>query len=167
MVRTAIVADASPLIALARIDHLDLLGNLFERVLVPEAVANECTVELHRPGARTIQQAIEGSRLEVREVEGGHLLEELGQLLDEGLAEAMVLARDTGFPLLIDERRGRAVASEMGLRILGTGGLLVTAKQAGHIDEVAPVLAGLRDRGYRLSDRLVEAILRRCGEGTS
>ncbi len=167
MARTAIVADASPLIALARIDRLALLGQLFERVLVPEAVAGECTVELHRPGARAIHEAIADGRLEVREVEGGDLLEELGRLLDEGEAEALVLARDTGFTLLIDERRGRAVAAEMGIRMLGTGGLLVAAKRAGHLDEVAPLMAALRDHGYRLSDRLVEAILRLCGERTS
>jgi len=66
---------------------------------------------------------------------------------------------------LIDERRGRAVATELGLRVLGTGGLLVAAKQSGHVAEVAPLLAALRERGYRLSDRLVEAILERCDEG--
>jgi hypothetical protein len=165
LARTAIVADASPLIALARIDRLALLDLLFEQVLVPQAAADECTVELHRPGAKTIHEALADGSLEVREVQSGHLLEELTQLLDEGEAQALVMARDTGFSLLIDERRGRAVATELGLRVLGTGGLLVAAKQSGHVAEVAPLLAALRERGYRLSDRLVEAILERCDEG--
>jgi predicted nucleic acid-binding protein len=166
LARAAIVADASPLIALARIDRLELLGQLFDPVLVPRSVADECTVELHRPGAKAIHAALADGRLQAREVEGGQLLAELGQLLDEGEAEALVLAKDTGFLLLIDERRGRAVAAEMDLQILGTGGLLIAAKQSGHVSEVAPLLAALRSGGYRLSDRLVDAILRRCDERT-
>jgi len=40
-----VVSDASPLIALAAIGRLDLLPRLFDRLLIPEAVFQEVTVE--------------------------------------------------------------------------------------------------------------------------
>lgn len=44
MTSRIIVADSSPLIALALIDQLELLRELFDRVLLPPAVWDEVTV---------------------------------------------------------------------------------------------------------------------------
>ena len=41
MLMPIVIADAGPLIALARIDQLSLLPALFDEVVVTEAVANE------------------------------------------------------------------------------------------------------------------------------
>ena len=162
--RTAIVADASPLIALALVERLPLLDSLFGEVLVPATVAAECTFEISRPGAAAIQQAIDEGRLQVCTVESGQRLSELTEILDEGEAEAIVLARDTNRPVLMDERRGRSVALRMGLTVIGTAGLLITARRRGLVPAVAPLLDALEEQGYRMSDALVRGVLRRCGE---
>jgi uncharacterized protein len=162
--RQAIVADASPLIALALVEHLTLLSDLFDEVLVPEPVAAECTVELSRPGARAIQDAIDTGRLQVIEVPGGPGVVELTSILDRGEAAAIVLAQERTLPLLMDERRGRTVAARMGLQVIGTAGLLVVAKRRGLVTAVAPLLDEMRGRGYRLADGLVERVLEQCGE---
>ena len=41
MKRREIISNTGPLIALASIDRLDILNNLFEKVVVPEAVHDE------------------------------------------------------------------------------------------------------------------------------
>jgi len=57
MTNSVIVADSSPLIALAVIDQLDLLPNLYKRVLIPPAVWNEVTVKgIGMPGAQSVSQ---------------------------------------------------------------------------------------------------------------
>jgi predicted nucleic acid-binding protein len=164
LTRRAVVADASPLIALALIDHLTLLDDLFDEVLVPEAVAAECTAELSRPGARAIHDAIEGRRLRITGIPTSALHSDLAAILDPGEAAAIVLAQEKSLPVLMDERRGRTVATRMGLRVVGTAGLLVTAKDRGLIRAVAPLLDDMREQGYRLSDALVAGVLQRCGE---
>lgn len=45
MTRLVVIADSSPLIALAIIDQLDLLPGLFRRVVIPPAVWEEITVQ--------------------------------------------------------------------------------------------------------------------------
>jgi len=57
-----IISDAGPLIALAQIDALHLLDQLFGKIQMPDAVMQEC---LANQGVDTeiIQEAIEGSRL--------------------------------------------------------------------------------------------------------
>jgi hypothetical protein len=84
--------------------------------------------------------------------------------VDRGEAEAIALARQEEALLLIDERLGRAAAQADGVRIFGTGALLVKAKQAGLIKAVRPELEALSRCGYRLSDTLQQELLRLAGE---
>jgi predicted nucleic acid-binding protein len=92
-------------------------------------------------------------------------LDELTLILDPGEAAAIVLAEemDCRF-LLIDERKGRAVARRRGVPIAGIAGVLLAAKKHGFIDEVLPLVNDLEQIGYRMSPALVSEIARRAGE---
>ncbi|WP_437610286.1 DUF3368 domain-containing protein [Sorangium sp. So ce834] len=89
----------------------------------------------------------------------------LASLLDPGEAAALALAEllraDT---LLIDERKGRAVARARGLRIQGTLGLLVEARRAGVLGSLRAVLDDLANTGFRVSAPLMAEALRQVGE---
>ena len=52
-----IVADAGPLIALSLIDSIGLLARMHRRVVVPNAVRDECLRMPDKPGTARIQQA--------------------------------------------------------------------------------------------------------------
>ncbi len=57
MTKAAIVADSSPLISLAILEQLDLLPQLYQRVLVPPAVWDEVTVQgVGLPGSLAVSQ---------------------------------------------------------------------------------------------------------------
>jgi predicted nucleic acid-binding protein len=50
-----LVADTSPLLALARIDFLESLSHLFSSVFVTQTVLNECLIKPARQDAKSIQ----------------------------------------------------------------------------------------------------------------
>lgn len=160
-----IVSDASPLIAFGRIGRLDILFALSKIVFIPESVANECTIDQTLPGARNIQNAIHNEQIIVRPditIQGNqdHLLNILGN----GEAAAIRLAKSTNLPLLIDEKLGRGVAESFEIAIIGTGGILLLAKKNNIISKVKPILSELQKNGYRLSDELISIILNRAKE---
>lgn len=162
-----VVADAGPLIGLARIERLSLLGALYGAVVIPEAVHAELRVDSDRPGARALSHALGEGLIEPRLLPS-HADAELARLrlvLDAGKAAAILLAKETACRfLLIDERRGRAIARRRGIPVVGVAGVLLAAKRRGLLASVEPVLTALARGGYRLSDALVLEVLRLAGE---
>ncbi|WP_058557057.1 DUF3368 domain-containing protein [Thiohalocapsa sp. ML1] len=162
-----VIADAGPLIALARIEHLSLLPTPYGTVTVPEAVLAELRLDSDRPGARLLSAALGAGVIEARALPP-HLASDLAQLslvLDAGEAAAILLAEALSCRfLLIDERRGRAVARRRGVPVVGLAGVLLAAQRHGLVPSVAPLLAALAEHGYRLSDSLVREVLRLAGE---
>ena len=158
-----IVADAGPLIGLARIGRLEVLQSLYQVVAVPPAIYEELQVSADRPGSRALRAAHEAGWLVVKELHrpAAHMPGEL----DEGEAEAILLAEQLGsVRLLIDERRGRAVDKRHGLPVIGTGGVLVTAKRRGDIASVRAELAALQGAGYRIAPALRDRLLELADE---
>jgi predicted nucleic acid-binding protein len=160
---TCVVADSGPLIALAALDCLRLPGQLWGPLLVPQTVLDECAGLSHKAGAEPIRRAVEAGLIEVRK---DALLPDDVPIshLDAGEAQAICLARDLQAVLLIDERRGRKVASQLAIAHVGTCGLLIRAKRAGLIAAVSPLLDGLLAAGYFLAPALVNDTLRVAGE---
>lgn len=159
-----IVADASPLIGLARIDLLSVLRTLYQTVLVPPQVLSELEVSGDRPGARRLASAIADGWLSSASLTRTEGLISL-QVLDPGEAEAVLLAEERpGCLLLIDDRRGRTVARARGISIIGIGGVLLVAKRERLIERLRPEVDRLADAGYRLSSALRERLLELAGE---
>lgn len=160
-----IVADAGPLIGLARVGLLSLLRALFQTVIVPARVAEELRLDDDRPGARALRTAVEEGWLAVDS--GEPAVEPLAAPeLDPGEIAAIDLAarRESRF-LLIDDRLGRSAARRRGIPVVGVAGVLLAAKQRGLLAEVRPALAHLADGGYHLSPELVARVLELAGEG--
>jgi predicted nucleic acid-binding protein len=157
-----IVCNAGPLIALAGVQQLAVLEGLYLRVLIAEAVFRELTASKRFAGATT---SFDLPWLEQRRLSAAPdplLRSELG----EGEAETIALALQVKAErVLIDERKGRRVASLVyALKVIGTGGILLAARQAGLVKEIRPLMQQMRANGYFLSVRLVEGICQAAGE---
>jgi predicted nucleic acid-binding protein len=158
----SVVCNCGPLIALAGIQQLDLLPRLFASVWIPVEVHRELTGSLR---FATMHAVFDQSWLQVVSLPGPADALLVAQL-DAGEAAVVTLARQrSGAEVLMDERRGRRVAEQIyGLRLVGTGGLLLRAKAAGLIPAVNPLLTAMKTNGYHLSDRLMLAISQAAGE---
>jgi predicted nucleic acid-binding protein len=161
----SVVADAGPLIGLARIGRLNLLRKIFGTITIPRQVFNELKLSSDRPGTKAILKAIDSGWIKLEKVKNSDKLSRLHLLVDAGEAEAILLAleRDARV-LIIDDRKGRKTAKRLRLRLLGTGGVLVAAKRAGHLKDVTSVLTDLADAGYHLSPNLSKRIIELAGE---
>lgn len=161
MFEAAIIADASPLIGLARIGQIDLLRQLARRVIVPSAVWREATARASAPGASEISAC---TWIEVLESPADPMLE-LPPQLGPGECGALRLARQLpGSLLLLDDALGRRTARALGFRLTGTVGLLRRAKQAGLIPAVRPHIDALIRNGLFIDHELIADVLRSVGE---
>lgn len=159
-----VVSDTGPLIALAAIELLSTLHQLFEVVYVPEIVYQEATIDANKPGAQSITKAAELAWFKIEKVSLSDEFESLAQLLDPGEAAAIALAKQKKSTLLIDEKKGRAFAENHHIVVIGTAAILIKAKNQKLISRVQPFLEKLISHGYRLSPNLIQEILKRCGE---
>lgn len=161
--RSLIVADTGPLVILSKINHLHLLAQRYQRISIPEAVLREATALAHRDDSQRIVKFAE------KHVDVNHDItqddkEYLDFGLDAGETQAILLAGRLGCPVLIDEKRGRAVAKRSEVPVLGTVGLLLVSKQEGLVNEISPLLDQMLEHGYRLSTPLVERAKTLAGE---
>jgi uncharacterized protein len=103
--------------------------------------------------------------ISVREVHSREKYKELLVDLDPGEASSIALALETPNSILVmDERKGRAIAKSLELRMLGTIKILVMAKQQGHITLLAPVLNDLMRHNFRISKIVLREALRLANE---
>ena len=111
-----VIADASPLIALARVGRLSWLQQLFTEVMVTDVVFAEVLTGRYPDTEAPIRQALAAGWLKTVAIAN---TDPALPDLDEGEASSIRLALSRNGPalLLIDERSGRAVAQELGLSV--------------------------------------------------
>ena len=158
----AVICNTSPLQYLYQSDGLELLPELFSQVQVPEAVAGELDEgrrrNLHLPDPTSLRW------LTVRSVRDNTLMP-LVTNLGGGEREVLALGLETPDALLIlDDRRARRHALALGLKISGTLGVILLAKERGILEAVKPVLDRLEALGFRLGPETRQSVLELAGE---
>jgi predicted nucleic acid-binding protein len=161
------VANTSPLIAFSAIGRLDLLRAIFPTVFVPDAVFGEVVINgVGWVEAKNLQVELAGTNWLVRtEVPASPMLAELRQSLGgSGEAEAIVLAKERGLPVLLDELAGRRAATALGLQVIGSLRILRQSKEAGLVSRIRPLVGQMIEAGIYYSDDLMENFFREVGE---
>jgi len=123
-----IVSDTTPIISLLKIDKLDLLKKLFGEVLIPNAVYDELiTDKRFSAEAEAVIHVSYIKHISVSNPDATRILR-LATGLDQGESEAIVLTDELKADvLLMDEAKGRTVSKQMGITVMGTIGLLISA----------------------------------------
>jgi predicted nucleic acid-binding protein len=156
-----IVLNASPLILLCNGELSFVLPALFPEIVVPEAVWQEIT---------------NGSHLD----RAARMLPELNWLKqkrvapvpdivrwDLGLGETEVLSfavKHGHYTPVLDDMLAKKCARSLGLPTIGTGTILILAKERGLIESVEQSLRKLQNAGLWISEPVIQLVKRKAGE---
>jgi len=157
-----IVSDSGPIISFARAGYLKLLGQLFQEIIIPEAVYEEIAIiGIGRAGAKEV---ISGEWIKTKRTKNRLKVKQLPAMLGLGEREAIILAQELNATLLIDDRKAREVAEENGINCFGSLRVLKEAKDRKLIDAIKPVGDELIVTGLRIDSSLYQRFLQEVGE---
>lgn len=142
--------DTSCLIHLERIDRLALRRALYDDLRIPPAVRAEYGGV---PDGIALAEAPSRS-----------LVRLLRRTVDAGEAEIALGTELDGAHVVLDDAAARTEATDLGLIVVGTIGLVIRAKHAGHTSAVQPLLDALQESGFWMSEALYRHALRRADE---
>jgi predicted nucleic acid-binding protein len=148
-----IISDASCLIALDEIGQIEILKSVFPQIVTTKEVSAEFGKELPTwISVKTLQDSAKRNELEL--------------VLDAGEASAIALALENPKQsiLIIDEKKGRKIAKQYNLEIIGTLRVLLLAKQNGVIPSVKNLVAELTRKRFRFTNAVVNQILEEANE---
>lgn len=143
-----IASDSTTLIILHNLEKLEYLSNIFEKVLVPKAVYDEINYK---------NSFLLPQNFEVVECLKNDDFKMLNQLLDKGESEAISLSLQKKLPLIIDEKKGRKIAQNLSIKIIGLLGVLYINIEKGYLskEESKTFLDDAIENGYRISSKLI------------
>ncbi len=159
-----VVSNASPLITLARIGHLDSLHKLYETVHIPSEVYNEVVIAgAGMPGAASVANVDWLHVTPVQDAEGlAKAIVRTG--LGRGEISAIFLAKELVADLtLMDERKGRRLALEEGLSVVGCIGILEEMYRRDEIKDLRQIYQELIRQNIRVDLRTLQASLKLFG----
>ena len=153
-----VVSDTTAISNLLQIEAIDLLRKLYGNVVIPKSVEQELLV-LETLGF-PIKDTLSAPWITVKSVQNQAIHESLAGELDQGEAESIALAIELQADyLLIDEKKGRQVARENELQIIGTLGIIIEARRRGYLSSVRKIMDELREIGFWISEKLYQEVL--------
>lgn len=162
-----VISDTTPLISLMKIGHLNVLSQLFGEIQIPNAVFEElvCNTRFLEE-SKQIKESLFIKRVDVIDIELVELLRRSSGL-DAGESEAIILSDKLNASiLLMDEVKGRQVAKQMGIQLMGTIGVLLAAyrKQLLSKEEIITCINILKMTGRHISAKLYEQLMEKLSD---
>ncbi|MBI4946555.1 MAG: DUF3368 domain-containing protein [Bacteroidetes bacterium] len=151
-----VVSNTTPLLTLLKISKLNLLKEIYGEIIIPDAVYEEIE---HGKNMKYYTDLKKLDWIKISSVKNKNDSRYFIDL-DKGEAEVIILAEENNADIvIIDERIGREYANYYKLKVTGTIGILLKAKQKGLIKELRPLLAEMKEKGVWVSDNLIKTIL--------
>lgn len=159
-----IVADTGPILYLVKTGRLELLQQLYGRVVIPTEVWKELVEGKPHPEEEALLRAATWLHVDPS-ADASPLLSELQDEVDDGEAAAIALALHLhGDLVLVDDLKGRHESEARGLHVCGTVGILIEARRKGFFSLLRPVLDELRGAGSWIDLKLYRRALELVGE---
>ena len=151
------VVNASPLIVLAKIDMLWLMEKLCDDLAIPSGVVEEINDgPVDDPARKWIKE--EGARFKVDVTDVPTMI----SAWDLGIGESQVLAwahLNRDYEAVLDDRAARNCADALGMKVIGSLGLIVLAHRNRLIGDVVPVFQKLISQGFRVDSNLISRVI--------
>ena len=139
-----VIVDTSVLIALDKINLLEVLCKIYGEIILPKGVTLEFgNIDLN---------CYESIKVD------NPLINVLKNDLNLGIGESEViaLAYESKNRALIDDLRARKIARQLGIVFSGSMGVLLRAEKSGFIDSAYKKALELRNKGFYISDGIIE-----------
>lgn len=157
-----VITNTTPIFYLYRLGYLDLFHELYQKIVVPQAVVDE--LKAGEAGGENVPDIRNYEWIEIRRVKVPKLI---GLITDLGSGEAEALAIAMEEPdslVIVDDCLARRIAKLQGLEITGTAGVILKAKEKGYVTSVAPLLDKLLELGFWLDKELKDRIIKLAHE---
>jgi uncharacterized protein len=156
-----VVSNTTPIISLLKLSRLDILKVLYTEIFIPYAVFQEIEAGKNKEFFQDLSKI---DWINIINVQDKHAQKYFLDL-DAGESEAIVLATEIGADLIIiDEKLGRFYAKHADLKVTGTIGILIKAKNLGIVKELKPLFYELTKKNVWINGKLIEDILKEVGE---
>ena len=161
-----VASNSSPIIWLSQTGHFDLLREVFGTILItPEVWAETVDRAAGYPNATNVMVATAAQWLQVMTPTDLEKIAVLRAQLHAGEAETLVMAGEQRVDaVLVDDLQARHFATAMGLRVIGTAGILLLAHAKGITVDVKVTLDYMRRLGFRLREQVYQDILKRLAQ---
>lgn len=159
----SVVINSSPLIALSGISKLPVLRAMYGSVMIPEAVYQEISAKPDSICKKMVDEARDW--MQVCAIENLLAKNLFQSRLHAGEVEVLILAQEKSADLVVlDDALAKRHAEYLGMHVTGTLGVLMKARQKGHIPALRPLIRALQRNHVYISDAIAEQCLRIIGE---
>ena len=158
-----VIVNSTPLIALCHVDQLEVLKSIYGEITIPQAVYKEISAKQDSICKKQVDSAL--GWIHVENIQNEMAKSMYKTQLHEGEVEVMILAKETEANLvIIDDANAKKHARYLGLTVTGTLGVLIKAKNQGHISELKPMLEEMVAKNIYLSDKIIQKCLQQVNE---
>ena len=149
-----IISDSTTIITLLNINRIDVLKNIFSCIYIPNNVYEEITLKE--------KITLDKDFFITKDIKDKKLYKLLLKSLDKGEAQAIVLAKELNLSLIIDEKKGRKIATIMGINIFGFIGLLLINYKNRMLskEDIINIFSQAKKQGFRVSKKLENDFLK-------
>ena len=155
-----IISDSTTIITLINIDEFKLLKKFTNNIILTKEVYEEISIN-DNIEKKFIDNEIKTNYIIIKSYQNRALYEEINILLDNGESASISLALEKKLPLLIDEKKGRKLAQQLGVDIIGLVGIIRFLYIKGKIDhqQTLALIDKLNHSDFRISNKLMKLIL--------
>lgn len=154
-----VIADTGALISLGLVGKIQLIENIFGEFYIAEAVWEELRNYENPDFDSSTLKMLQKHVVNIKSANY------LSVVMDYGESESVILYKELQADyLLIDDSKARTIAETLGVKCIGSLGLLIRAKQIGLIDTLKPIFTYWLENGRYFSRTLLNKVLTQTGE---
>jgi len=147
-----VIADTSCLILLDKIDGFQILQEVYDEIIT--------TPEIKKEFGKFLPEWIK-----IESVKDTKYQKFIETQLDKGESSAIALASEkVDVTLILDDLKARKIANRLGFKVTGTLGVINKAKEIGVIKKIRPYIEKLQKTDFRISENIIENLLKRNNE---
>lgn len=158
-----VIVNSTPIIVLANVNKLELLRQLYDKIIIPQAVYDEVIAKHDSICNKLISQ---NHWIVIEKINNDAQKKMYQAKLHAGEVEVMILAQEKppADLVIIDDNAAKKTAKYLGLKVTGTLGVLIKAKRENYLKEIKPTLDKIIDNGFYLSNELYNLVLEEAEE---